>query len=193
MELLTPRLRLRHWQGSDLAPFAAMNADPVVMEHFPAPLSRAESDQMLERITTHHQTHGFGLWAVEVKATGDFIGFIGLNVPTFEAHFTPTVEIGWRLARPFWGLGYATEGARQALAVGFHRLGLPEIVSFTATINHRSIAVMQRLPMTHDPAENFDHPRVAVGHPLARHVLYRMPRTRYLQISGEGTLAPTRA
>jgi RimJ/RimL family protein N-acetyltransferase len=190
---LTPRLRLRRWQASDLAPFAAMNADPVVMEHFPAPLSRAESDQMVERITTHHQTHGFGLWAVEVKATGDFIGFIGLNVPTFEAHFTPTVEIGWRLARPFWGLGYATEGAKQALAVGFHRLGLPEIVSFTATINHRSIAVMQRLPMTHDPAENFDHPRVAAGHPLARHVLYRMPRTRYLQISGEGPLAPTRA
>jgi RimJ/RimL family protein N-acetyltransferase len=124
MELRTERLLLRHWRPADRDGFAAMNADPRVMEHFPALLSREESDARVERIETHFQQHGFGLWAVEVPGFVPFAGFIGVNVPPFEAHFTPCVEIGWRLAAEYWGHGYATEGARAALAFGFERLGL---------------------------------------------------------------------
>jgi ribosomal-protein-alanine N-acetyltransferase len=171
--LQTERLILRDWRDSDYEPFAQLNADPEVMRYFPAPLSRQESDRLVEGMIEHHRTHGFGLWAVEEQNSGSFMGFVGLNIPTFAAHFTPTVEVGWRLATPFWGKGYATEAAREALRYGFEELQLLEIVSFTATINQRSIAVMKRLGMTHDPAEDFDHPRVPTGHPLQRHVLYR--------------------
>lgn len=176
--LETKRLILRTWQSSDLEPFAQLNADPEVMRFFPSTLSRAESDTLVERIQAHHRIHGFSLWAVEEKATGNFMGFIGLNIPSFEVHFTPTVEIGWRLAQPFWGKGYATEGAKQALDYGFTILALPEIVSFTATVNKPSIAVMERLGMSRTESDDFDHPRLPPGHPLQRHVLYRATPSR---------------
>jgi ribosomal-protein-alanine N-acetyltransferase len=174
VELHGERVRLRGWQPADAAPFAALNADPAVMEHFPAPLSRAESDAMIDRMQALLLERGWGLWCLEVDGT--CIGFTGLAVPTFEAHFTPCVEIGWRLARDAWGRGYATEAARLALRFGFETLALDEIVSFTATTNLRSQAVMQRLGMTRDAADDFEHPRVAEGHPLRPHVLYRLRR-----------------
>jgi RimJ/RimL family protein N-acetyltransferase len=173
-ELRTERLRLRGWQPSDREPFAAMNADPRVMEYFPAPLSPEESDARVARIEAHFDRHGFGLWAVEVVGVAPFAGFIGLSIPGFEAHFTPCVEIGWRLAAAHWCRGFATEGARAALAFGFNTLGLAEIVSFTATVNLRSRRVMEKLGMTHQPGDDFDHPLLPEGHWLRRHVLYRI-------------------
>jgi RimJ/RimL family protein N-acetyltransferase len=151
-----------------------MNSDPAVMEHFPAPLTRRQSDELAEKIEAGFKAHGFGLWAVEVRASGEFIGFTGLDVPEFEAHFTPAVEIGWRLARSAWGNGYATEAARAALAFGFGEVGLDEIVSFTTVANRRSRAVMERLGMGHDPADDFDHPNLPAGHPQRPHVLCRL-------------------
>lgn len=172
-ELNTKRLVLRRWLPSDAEPFAALNADPRVMEHLPAPLSRSESDALMASIQTHFQEHGFGLWAVQVSEGERFIGFVGLSVPRFTAHFTPCVEIGWRLAAEHWGRGYATEAARAALAFGFERLNLPEIVSFTVPQNIRSIGVMERLGMTRSAAGDFEHPALPEGHRLRRHVLYR--------------------
>jgi ribosomal-protein-alanine N-acetyltransferase len=172
-ELRTAHLVLRRWRAADRAPFAAMNADPEVMEHFPAALSQEQSDVMIDRIEAAFAAHGFGLWAVEVAATGEFIGFTGLSVPSFEAPFTPAVEIGWRLARPAWGHGYATEAGRRALASAFTDYGLAEVVSFTSVHNVRSQAVMRRIGMTHDPADDFDHPRLPPGHRVRRHVLWR--------------------
>jgi RimJ/RimL family protein N-acetyltransferase len=148
------------------------------MEHFQAPLSRAESDALVDRIEAAFNQRGFGLWAVEVTAGAPFIGFVGLSVPTFEAHFTPAVEVGWRLAPEHWGRGYATEAARAAVDFGFTSAGLDEIVSFTVAANTRSVAVMERLGMTHDPVDDFDHPRIPPGHALRRHVLYRLKRPR---------------
>jgi RimJ/RimL family protein N-acetyltransferase len=133
----------------------------------------------LERIDAGFEERGYGLWAVEIPEEAEFIGFVGLALHDFPAHFTPAVEIGWRLARDYWGRGFATEAARTAIADGFDRVGLNEIVSFTAAVNVRSAAVMQRLGMTHDPADDFDHPRLPVGHPLRRHVLYRLGRANY--------------
>jgi RimJ/RimL family protein N-acetyltransferase len=155
-----------------------MNADPRVMEFFQKPLSREESDAMVGRIRDHFAQRGFGLWAVEVPGVADFIGFVGLVVPRFEAHFTPCVEIGWRLAFEHWGHGYATEGARAALDFGFHQLGLEEIVSMTVPANQRSWHVMEKLGMTRSPEDDFDHPLVPEGHPLRRHVLYRLRKPR---------------
>jgi ribosomal-protein-alanine N-acetyltransferase len=174
--LHTSRLHLRPWRDEDLAPFAAMNADPRVMEFFPKPLDRAESDALVARIRDHHAQHGFAQWAVEVPGVADFIGFAGLSIPRFEAHFTPCVEIGWRLAREYWGRGYATEAARAALEYGFQDLKLEEIVSFTTTANLRSRAVMERIGMTRSPEDDFDHPALPEGHPIRRHVLYRAKR-----------------
>ena len=147
------------------------------MEHFPATLTPAETEAMVGRLRAHFDAHGFGWWAAELPGEAPFIGFIGLWVPSFEAHFTPCVEVGWRLARGFWGRGLATEGARACLRFGFQDLGLEEIVSMTATTNLRSQAVMRRLDMTRDPADDFDHPKVPQGHPLQRHVLYRLAKT----------------
>jgi RimJ/RimL family protein N-acetyltransferase len=175
--LITERLRLRPWREADLAPFAAINADPVVMEHFPSVLERASSDAMAERIGGHFDRHGYGLWAVEVPDVAAFIGFIGLAIPRFTASFTPCVEVGWRLARRHWGQGYATEGARAAVAFGFAEAGLEEIVSFTVPANRRSLAVMERLGMTSEAREDFDHPVLPAGHPLRRHRLYRLRRS----------------
>ncbi|NNG03461.1 MAG: GNAT family N-acetyltransferase [Inquilinus sp.] len=172
--LYTERLVLRGWRDSDLAPFAALNADPAVMEFMPRRLDRAESDALAGRIGAHFGERGFGLWAVEVAGGAPFIGFVGLSVPRFETDFTPCVEIGWRLARDHWGQGYATEAGRVALEFGFGRLGLAEIVSFTTAGNARSRTVMQRLGMTRDPADDFDHPTLAEADPLRPHVLYRI-------------------
>lgn len=175
-ELETPRLRLRRWRSEDRAAFAALNADPRVVEFLPGPLSHAESDAVADRIVAHFAEHGFGLWAVEILGVAPFAGFIGLSQPRFTAAFTPCVEIGWRLAAEHWGRGYATEGARAALAFGFEPLGLTEIVSFTVPENLRSRRVMEKLGMTRDPAEDFDHPLLPAGHRLRRHVLYRVAR-----------------
>lgn len=173
-ELSTPRLRLRAWCDADRAPFAAMNADPAVMEFFPAPLLPAESDAMVDRIVGHFERHGFGLWAVEVPGVTAFAGFIGLNVPIFAAPFMPCVEIGWRLDATCWGHGYAREGAAAALKWALARV--PEVVSFTVPGNARSRRVMEAIGMTHDRAGDFEHPLVAVGSRLRPHVLYRSAR-----------------
>ena len=170
----TERLLLRCWRDADLEPFAALNADPRVMEYFTAPLSRDQSDAMAARIVAHFDAHGFGLWAVEVPDGAPFIGFVGLAVPSFEAHFTPCVEIGWRLAHAHWGHGYAVEAARAAAGFGFATLGRDELVAMTAPINQRSRRVMEKLKMVRDPADDFDHPKVLKGHPLRRTVLYRL-------------------
>jgi len=174
--LHTDRLVMRGWREADREPYAAMNADPRVMEHFPGTMARAESDAHVDAIAEHFAGRGYGLWAVEVPGEAEFIGFVGLNVPRFEAHFAPAVEVGWRLLPAAWGHGYATEAAREAVRFGFEDAGLAEIVSFTAPANERSRAVMRRLGMTHDPADDFDHPALPPGHRLRRHVLYRLRR-----------------
>jgi RimJ/RimL family protein N-acetyltransferase len=178
-ELTTDRLLLRQWKDSDREPYAALNADPAVMEHFPAMLTRAESDAMIDRLSAGFEQRGFGLWAAEVRETGQFIGFIGLSVPAFEAPFLPGVEIGWRLAKDAWGNGYATEGARAALAYAFGPAALEEVLSFTATTNKPSQRVMERIGMTHDPADDFDDPAVPAG-PLRRCVVHRLRATSRL-------------
>ncbi len=162
-----------------MAPFAALNADPLVMEHFPAPLHREESDDLADRITVDIDERGWGLWAVEIPGTVAFAGFIGLNPATFDAPFTPAVEVGWRLARAHWGRGYATEGALAALSFGFDELALDEIVSFTNHGNTRSRRVMERLGMLRDPADDFEHPNLPYGDALRPHVLYRLDRARW--------------
>ena len=174
-ELRGERVLLRGWRASDLEPFAALNADPRVMEHYPAALTRSESDAFVrERALSSFTERGFGPWAVEVPGIASFIGYVGLLAPTFVSRFTPCVEIGWRLAFPAWGHGYATEAARLAIAYGFAEGGLDEIVSFAVPANRRSVAVMERLGMRADG--EFDHPRLPPGHPLRRHVLYRLAR-----------------
>ena len=176
--LRTPRLVLRPWTEADRAPFAAMGADPDVMRHFPGTLDRAESDAIADRIAGAIEERGWGFWALAPSEEPDhFLGFTGLSIPGFEAPFTPCVEIGWRLARPAWGKGLASEAARAALAYGFGTLGLDSIVAFTAVGNAPSRAVMVRIGMTHEPEGDFDHPVLPLDHPLCRHVLYRIRRT----------------
>jgi ribosomal-protein-alanine N-acetyltransferase len=174
MVIETPRLRLRDWRDDDVEPYAAMNADARVREFFARRLTAEESAASARSIRAHFVRHGFGLWAVEVMGGAPFVGFIGLSVPGFTAPFTPCVEVGWRLAVAAWGQGYATEGAEAALAFGFTQLGLTEIVAMTVPANMRSRRVMDRLGMRRDPADDFDHPALADGHPLRRHVLYRL-------------------
>ena len=151
------------------------------MEYFPSTLSRAESDALAARIDAHFSRHGFGLWAVEVPGVTPFAGFIGLSIPRFVAHFTPCVEIGWRLATAHWGRGYATEGAHAVLAFGFDTLGLDEIVSLAVVGNQRSRRVMEKIGMRHSPSEDFEHPLLSEGHPLRRHVLYRIGKPNFIQ------------
>jgi RimJ/RimL family protein N-acetyltransferase len=153
-----------------------MNADPRVTEYLRVTSSREESDALVAGIEAHFDRHGFGLWAVEIAGVAPFAGFAGLSVPRIEAHFTPCVEIGWRLAAEHWGRGYATEAARAVLAFGFQSLALEEIVSFTVPANLRSRRVMQKIGMVHNPDDDFDHPSLPEGHPLRRHVLYRIAR-----------------
>jgi RimJ/RimL family protein N-acetyltransferase len=174
--LSSGRIRLRQWRDDDRETFAAMNSDARVMEFFPSLLTRDQSDAMVHYLRKYIDQNGFGLWAVEVPGVAPFIGFTGLNAPRFDAHFTPCVEIGWRLAFDYWGRGYATEAARLALGHGFGTLALAEVVSFTSVANQRSRAVMERLGMRRDPADDFDHPALPEAHPLRRHVLYRLRR-----------------
>jgi RimJ/RimL family protein N-acetyltransferase len=161
----------------DREPFARLNNDARVMEYFPSPLTRAESDALASRIETHFRAYGFGLWAVELRESGVFIGFAGLSIPAFQAPFTPCVEIGWRLAAEYWGRGLATEAARASVRYAFDTLNLAELLSFTAPANTRSRRVMEKIGMTHNPADDFDHPNLPQGHPLRRHVLYRLARS----------------
>lgn len=176
-DLRTERLLLRQWRDEDLGPFAELNADPETMRYFPAPPTREESESLAERARRQIEEEGWGLWAVEVRGGAPFVGFVGLARPSFDEHFTPAVEVGWRLAREHWGHGYATEAGRAALAFGFEALGLEEIVSFTSHLNEPSWRVMERLGMSRDPADDFEHPRVPAGHPLRPHVLYRLTRS----------------
>jgi RimJ/RimL family protein N-acetyltransferase len=179
-ELRTERLILRRWRPKDRAPFAQMNRDPLVMEHFPALLSEDRSNHLVDRIEAHFAEHGFGLWAAELRNGAEFIGYIGLAIPRFQAAFTPCVEIGWRLASAHWGQGLAIEGARAVVQHAFQALALREIVSFTVPANLRSRRVMEKLLMTHDPRDDFDHPQLPEGYPLRRHVLYRLKREDWL-------------
>lgn len=170
--LRTERLVLRGWTVQDRELFAALNADPVVMEHFVQPMTREESDAFVDRIEAGFAERGFGFWAAERKDTGEFIGFVGIGVADFPADFTPAVEVGWRLGRTHWGNGFATEGGRASLVYAFEVVEVPEVVSFTATTNAASWRVMERLGMTR--VGQFEHPRVPVGHPIRTHLLYRI-------------------
>lgn len=179
IEFNTQRLRLRQWRAADRAPFAKLNADPRVMEFFPATLDLAASNLLADRCQTLIRERGWGFWAVETKTTHAFIGFVGLHTPDYDLPFSPCVEVGWRLAFQYWGQGLATEAAREALRIGFASLGLPKIVSFTPVGNFRSRAVMERLGM-HETTGTFDHPRVPVDSPLRTHCLYRLSREQWL-------------
>lgn len=178
--LRTARILLRPWTDDDLEPFARLNADPEVMRHFPAPLDRAASDALAGRIREGFARRGFGLWAVELPGEAPFLGFVGLSAPSFPLPVprppSPCIEVGWRLARAWWGRGLAPEAAAAALEFGFERAGLAEIVSFTAEINAPSRRVMEKIGMRRDPADDFDHPALPKGDPLRRHVLYRRGR-----------------
>lgn len=171
-ELPTPRLLLRQWQPSDLEPFALMSSDADVMRYYPAPWSREQSDVFAQRVMRLIDERGWGFWAIEERASRQFIGFVGLHIPSHELPFSPCVEVGWRLAKPYWGLGYATEAAQSAISFGFQQLHLKELVAFTAITNLKSRAVMERLGMQFD--SEFDHPQVPVESVLRRHVLYRL-------------------
>jgi RimJ/RimL family protein N-acetyltransferase len=179
----TERLVLRHWHNSDRQAFARLNADARVMEFMPSVLSEQESNSLVDRIEAHFHEHSFGLFAAEIRSGTCFIGYIGLSVPTFHAAFTPCVEIGWRLAREYWGQGLATEGAREIVRYAFEELNLQELVSFTVPANARSLGVMKKIGMTHDPKDDFDHPRLPVGHTLRRHVLYRLGHSTWISRS----------
>ena len=175
----TRRLLLRRWMDTDRSPFAALNADPQVVRYFRGPLDRATSDAFIDRIEADFDTLGYGLWAVELRSTQAFIGFTGLARQTFPAHFTPAIEIGWRLSRSAWGHGYASEAARAALTYGFTVAGLEEIVASTTRTNERSRAVMHRIGMTHDPQDDFNYSLLPEDHPLRPSVLYRITRDRW--------------
>lgn len=186
IELDTARLRLRPWVAADRAPFAALNADPRVMEFFPRILDRAASDAIIDVLQLHIDERGYGFWAAELRDTGEFIGFIGIQVPRAKLPFSPCVEIGWRLAFPHWGRGYASEGARESLRAGFGTLGLDEIVSFAVNSNLRSLAVMQKLGMREDVL--FEHPNIEAGSPLRVHRLYRLARGDWLSNVGKSRM-----
>lgn len=176
--LTSPRICLRPWTDADREPFAALNADPVVMEHFPSTLTRTESDAVIDRIQASIERNGWGFWAADDLTGGDarFAGFVGINIPQApDLPFQPCVEVGWRLARPFWGKGLATEGARLSLRVGFELLKLDEIVAMTPLRNMRSRAVMLRLGMREALGEAFEHPQVPVGSHARAMCLYRLP------------------
>jgi len=183
-ELRTERLVLRGWLPDDRDGFAVLNADPAVVEYLPGPLDHTASDALAARIEVNWKQRGYGLWAVEVPGVAPFVGFVGLSLAGFPAPFTPAVEVGWRLARPAWGHGYATEAGRASLRFAFDTLGLDEIVSFTTVKNGRSRRVMERLGMTRDPADDFEHPNVTIGSPLRPHVLYRVGRDAWSSGAG---------
>lgn len=182
-ELQTERLLLRRWEDRDLAPFAEMNADSRVMEHFPSTLTAEESNAMVSRIESHFTDHGFGLWAVVTRAGEQLIGFCGLAVPTFDPGFAPAVEVGWRFAFEQWGQGYATESARAALGYGFEHAGLDRVLSWAVPANQRSIQVMRRIGLTAAPELDFDHPRFLDDDRLRRHVVYRITREEWFRLA----------
>jgi RimJ/RimL family protein N-acetyltransferase len=178
--IATARLLLRKWRHPDREPFAALNADPRVMQFMPCCLSRKESDALVDAIQAHLGEHGFGLFATELRANGTFIGFIGVSVPQFKAKFTPSVEIGWRLSAAHWNQGLATEGAQAVLRYAFETLQLDELVSFTVPANISSRRVMEKIGLIHSPSDDFDHPNLPEGHPLRRHVLYRLTQSAWI-------------
>jgi RimJ/RimL family protein N-acetyltransferase len=176
--LTTERLLLRQWRDTDRAPFAALTADPVVMRHFPATMTREASDTLVDRLAAGITGRGWGFWAVEVRSSGKFAGFVGLQPLSGVLPFAPGVELGWRLAAAYQGLGYATEAARASARFGFDELGLEELVAFTTERNRASRRVMDKLGMIHNPAEDFEHPGVPADWPERFSVLYRLPRPR---------------
>jgi RimJ/RimL family protein N-acetyltransferase len=182
ISIATERLILRRWRQEDREPFARLNADPRVMEFLPGVLSREQSDRFMDYIEAQFLEHGFSLYAAELRQDQRFIGFIGMHVPKFQAAFTPCVEIGWRLAQDVWGQGLATEGGLAVVRHAIEVLGLKEIVSFTAIVNSKSQRVMQKIGMTRNPAEDFDHPKLPEGHLLQRHVLYRLSKSDWNRI-----------
>lgn len=184
-ELTTPRLVLRDWRDEDVVAFRALNADPLVMRHFPNTLTAAESDASADRLRDSLSRAGFGWWALSLRGEPGFLGMVGLQQVPFTASFTPAVEVGWRLTRAAWGQGFATEAARAAIAFGFTSLGLSEIVSFTVPENQPSRRVMERLGFTHDAAFDFEHPRLPEGHPLRPHVLYRLSHQTWVNARRE--------
>jgi RimJ/RimL family protein N-acetyltransferase len=192
-ELRTDRLLLRRWRASDLDPLAGLNADPIVMEHFPATRTRAQSAELIERSERCFDERGYGLWAVEIPAQEPLIGFVGLEPVGVDLDFGPAVELGWRLARAFWKRGLASEAAAAAIAFAFERLALAELVSYTAACNVRSRRVMERLDMRRDPSEDFIHPGLPAAHRLAPHVLYRIGAERWrLSSTSCAGVTPTR-
>lgn len=182
IELHTPRLVLRHWHAADLADFAILNHDEQVMRYFPGRLNRQESDALAGRIQAHIEQHGFGAWVVERRHQPGLIGILGLQRVLFDSDFTHSVEIGWRLLPAYWHQGLAGEAAQAALEFGFTQLNLPEILAFTVPANLPSQALMQRLGMQRDPAEDFLHPLLPKDHPLRLHVLYRLSKVRWLAL-----------
>lgn len=182
-QVATPRLLMREWRDTDRPPYADLNADPEVMRHFPSTLTPQQSSEMIDRMIASWAQRGFGLWAVERRDTGQFIGFVGLSAPAWHAAFTPCVEVGWRLAQQHWGLGFAPEAATAALAWGFEHVDLPDerILSFTTTANHKSQRVMEKIGMIRDPDADFDHP-LTPEWPERRHVLYRIDRRQFAEL-----------
>jgi RimJ/RimL family protein N-acetyltransferase len=172
----TARLILRTWREQDAEALYQINQDPRVVEFLPGMMTMDEVHAFMEHCNRGFIEHRFCLFAVELKATHELIGYIGLNIPNWQAHFTPCVEIGWRLGSQYWGQGYATESARAVLHYGFHDIGLDEIVSFTVPANVRSIRVMEKIGMQRDLTGDFAHPKLAAGHPLSKHVLFRCQR-----------------
>lgn len=172
----TDRLLLRRWKSADLEPFVRLNSDPRVMKYFPSILDRSQVEDFILRMEKQIDSRGFGFWACELKEEGSLIGAVGLNAPSFEASFTPCVEIGWRLSYEYWGRGLAPEAARAVIEFGFRKLGLTEILSWTSKENFQSQRVMEKIGMTRDPSSDFDHPRIPEGHWLRPHVLFRISK-----------------
>ncbi len=176
----TTRLIIREWQDNDFDNYFTLNQDIEVMKHFPKTLSHEESMALIHKIKSSFKIHGFGFYTCELKDTKEFVGSVGLSVPDFNAHFTPCVEIGWRIAKKFWGQGLAVEAARKCFEIGFTQLNLNEIVAFTSSNNHKSERIMQKLGMTHNVNDDFHHPKLAKEHPLSFHVLYRITKENWL-------------
>ncbi|WP_316858343.1 GNAT family N-acetyltransferase [uncultured Cohaesibacter sp.] len=178
--LSTARLKIRSWRQSDSEPYASINADPRVREFLGDPLTRLQSDAQIREFDRHERRHGFTFWAMEIPNVKPCIGFVGLQRTDYESHFTPAIEIGWRLDPSCWGHGYATEGASAVLRHAFEKLGLEEVVAVTVPQNVKSQSVMKRLGMTYSPEDDFDHPEEETGHPLQRSVLYRIRRDQFV-------------
>lgn len=177
----TERLILRTWKKEDADPYFQINQNPKIIEFIRGPITMEQVNDFISAVNRQSDKHGYTLWAVELKETGELMGFIGLNYIDWESHFTPAVEVGWRLGSQFWGKGYATEGAKASLDYGFKQCGLKEIVSFTVPANIRSIRVMEKIGLKRDVNGDFAHPKLAADHLLSQHILYRLTIDEYLQ------------